>query len=133
MPMGYERGLTLIELMIVVAILGIIAAVAWPAYEREMATQRRSEAIRALSLASNGLERCFADTADYSSCAISTKVTSSLKYYTLALAASAASYTITATPTGVQAGDECGSLTLDQLGQKGRSAASVPVSRCWSE
>lgn len=128
-----EQGLTLIELMVVIAILGIIVAVAWPTYDRQMSSQRRAEGIRALSLASNDLERCFVDTADYQSCTISAAITGGLKNYTLTLdAPNAGSYTLTATPKDNQIGDECGNLTLNQLGQKGRTG-SAPLKRCWAE
>jgi type IV pilus assembly protein PilE len=49
-----------------------------------------------------------------------------LSFYTFALATSAKTYKISATPTGEQAGDSCGTLILDQAGVKSPSTAG-----CW--
>ena len=123
------RGFTLIELMIVVAVVAILAAVAIPSYQNQVQKSRRADAHSALMNAAQAMERCFTRTNTYNGCVI--PGASQDGFYGLALAGvTATTYTIRAVPQGAQSGDPCGTFTLDHLGVRD----TVPVNttdRCW--
>lgn len=130
------KGFTLIELMITVGIIGILAAVAWPLYEKQSIKQRRSDAIVGLTSAALLMDRCYSDNGKYTAGCLTTSL-SPKGYYTLAVnIPNSDSYTLTATPKagGPQTKDaDCTSFTLNQLGQQGYTgAAGSSVKRCWS-
>ena len=138
-----SKGFTLIEIMITIAILGIIAAVAWPSYERYQEKGRRADGISALLQNSANLEKCFLNNnGTYVGCAITSP--SPRQYYSIAAnpALAAESYTLVATPQNAQAGDvECATLTINQLGVKdftttadtGAGEVAGTLRRCWSQ
>jgi len=131
------RGFTLIELMIVVVVAAILAAVAYPSYNNYMASAKRADARATLLEAAQYLEREFTANGNYDagnlvSAGLATLPRDgSTAYYNLALNASGARYTLTAIPTGAMNGDPCGLLTLDQSGQQGVSLASMTAADCW--
>lgn len=134
----HSKGITLIELMIAVAIVAILAAVAYPSYSRYMLTSHRTEAQAALVRVSNLEERYFMDNNSYGSLfdlgltatSAATSLVTENGYYTLRSVVSGATYTLTATATGSQSSDtECGSLSLDSSGHKSSSTASADT--CW--
>lgn len=134
----HNKGITLIELMIAVAIVAILAAVAYPSYSRYMLTSHRTEAQAALVRVSNLEERYFMDNNSYGSLfdlgltatSAATSLATENGYYTLRSVVSGATYTLTATATGSQSSDtECGSLSLDSSGHKSSSTASADT--CW--
>lgn len=63
-----QQGFTLIELMIVVAIIGILAAIALPAYQTYTAKARFTEVVQATSPYKLGVEMCYAETGDLADC-----------------------------------------------------------------
>jgi len=106
-----NSGFTLVELMIVVAIVGIIASIAYPSYDNYVTRSKRSDAMSALMLASQQMERYRSNPPySYNVPALSdvfatqVPVDGGTAYYTLSLVNDAASYTLTATPTGSMSG-----------------------------
>jgi len=115
-----QLGFTLIELCIVVVIVAILAAVAIPSYQKYVRDSRRQEAQQGLLTLSLLMERSFARTGSYP---IATLPSADLPtaYYTFTLDAASSSvstFKMQAAPTGGQSGDSCGTMTLNQAGQK---------------
>ena len=134
-------GFTLIEVMIVVAIVGILAAVAYPSYQEHVRKTKRADAQSALMELAQFMERYYTANGRYLT---STNAAPTLpfteapkdgasKSYDLAFAASsptANSYTLQATPKNSMAGDKCGTLTLTNTGAKGQ-AVGATMADCW--
>ncbi len=135
-------GFTLIELMIVVSILGILAAIALPSYQNHVMRARRAEAKIALMDCSARMERFFAENNTYNTATIAAGnlVTDLLPndqttdgWYTVSISAqNGASYTLQAAPNGTQAANdgECANFTLNNLGARGVSGTGS-VQDCW--
>jgi type IV pilus assembly protein PilE len=124
-------GFTLIELMVVVAIVAIIAALAMPSYTEQVHKSRRADAARAVGQLQLELERWRAEQPTYINCKVTTTpddcsatpatypAAPTSDFYTIAISGtSRTAYTITATPSGTQVGDRCGKLIADLATKK---------------
>ena len=122
------KGMTLIELMIVVVIVGILASIAYPSYRDQMTKTRRSDGQAKLMEIMNAQERYFTNYGSYTA-SIATADPVGLGYadanseegfYTISAAACggglARCVALTATAQGVQASD--GNLTFNSQGVK---------------
>jgi len=115
------RGFTLIELMIAVAILGIIAAIAYPSYLDQVRKSKRSDARSALMQAANRQERFYTTQYEYATTldALGMPAETENEAYTLAVDnGDADGFEITATAQGDQVNDDCTSLTINEIGEK---------------
>lgn len=140
-----NNGFTLIELMIVVAIIAIIAAFAMPSYREHIAATRRAEAGSALLEGAQALERYFSANGKYLvpddsalPAVFPTQVPANgTAYYTIAVAAdvapTASTYTLEATRVdgGLMASDPCGNLRIDQTGARTVDSATKTIAECW--
>lgn len=140
------NGFTLIELMMVVAIIGLLAAIALPQYSDYVVRAKRVEAQGLLLELASFTERFFTETGAYTGVALpfttSPKEGSNTSYnIAFSVAAAATVFTLTATPTGSQSVDtDCGALSLDQAGVKcilaGSKCSNIvdeqdAVGQCW--
>lgn len=130
------RGFTLIELMIVVALVAILAAIAVPAYNDSIRKGRRGQAKADLVELAQVLERHYTVHGSYANdrdgTAYALPITQSPKtgtaHYDIAAVRGGNSFTLTATPQDGQREDDCGALTINQAGTRG---ADGPVERCF--
>lgn len=126
-----QKGFTLIELMIVVAIVGILAAIAYPSYQEYVRRGYRSDARSGLLQAQTWLERAQTATGAYPADIAAALKTVPSQRYVISYAAGGGNYTLTATPQGAQAADKCGNFTLTRGGQRGVSQSTV--AECWGK
>jgi len=133
-----SAGFTLIELMITVAIVGILVSIAYPSYQDSIMKSRRVDAQGALMGFANAMERYYTVNNTYPSAgttgiyAATSPVDGGTAYYNLSISASTSSaYQIQAAPTGAQATDKCGTLTLDQTGVRGFNGTGMTHLDCW--
>lgn len=127
------RGFSLIELMVVVVIVAIITSIAYPAYQDQMQKTRRSDAKSALMDAAAKMERFYTQFGRYTGTIANAGIvaTSPEQYYQIAPSTIAnQTFILRATPQGVQAGDDCGNLDINQAQVKGNSAG-LPQNTCW--
>lgn len=124
----HVQGFTLIELMITVAIVGILASIAYPQYGSYVQKTRRTDGHLALLSEVQTMERCKSTRYSYANCELSRS--SSLEdNYTLTVAKTASAFTITATGQGLQADDtDCKTMTINQLGAR---TPDPDTSDCW--
>ena len=125
--------MTLIELTIVVAVMGILLTLAVPSYQGYMLRVHRSAAIRLLLEASMCQERIHARQGNYDTSLC--QAGSEQKRYRLTYNSpntQGQSYVAIASPKGSQLGDPCGKLLLDQSGARSISAINISVMKCWN-
>ncbi|MFH1493337.1 MAG: type IV pilin protein [Pseudomonadota bacterium] len=129
MPTGQAKGFTLIEVMIVVAIIGILAAVAMPAYTDYVKRGKIQEATSMLADNRIKLEQYFQDNRTYVGAALSTAGT---KYfaYAFTVVPTATAYEITATGDTAQ-GMGGYEYTIDQSNAKTSIADGTVGANCW--
>lgn len=142
--MHRNRGFTLTELLIVVAIIGILTAIAYPSYRESVSKGNRSECEGALVGFAGAMERFFTDNNTYIGAGtVSSNTTGaptiyptqcpldggSATYNLTISAATASTYTLQAAPTGGQANDRCGTLTINS--QNVKTASGGTVADCW--
>jgi type IV pilus assembly protein PilE len=127
-------GFTLIELMIAAAIVAILAGVAWPSYQEYVRRGNRTEAQSVLMDLAQKEQQYFLDARSYATTltALNATVPASVSsnYAAPVFTVSAGtppSFSISMTPSGNQANDSCGTLTIDSAGNKTSSSGS----RCW--
>lgn len=155
---GYQQhGFSLIELMIVVAVIGILAAIAYPSYREHIARSRRADAKTVIQEAAQVLERRYTECSNYNrknDCASAANMgevlpsilTSSpkggtTKWYQMdtnngKTAVTTTTFTLIFKPQGSQATDKCGSFSLTNTGVKTiidtPSGSTATVDDCWN-
>lgn len=128
-----QAGFTLIELMIVVAVVGILSAIAYPSYTEYIRRGHRAEARAGLLQAAQWMERAATATGNYPLTAAfpATLKTVPNNRYDIAAVSDGTTFTLTATPKGAQVGDKCGNYTLTNTGLRGTTAGVV--TECWGK
>lgn len=130
--MNSQKAFTLIELLITIAILGILVAIAYPIYSNHLIKTRRVQASQNLLLISQALEIYHSEHRQYTGAKLNQLtpniIAHQTHYHYTINELTEQSYVLMATPTYKDT--QCGKLTLDQLGEKGHSG-TMSLQTCW--
>lgn len=142
-----QQGFTLVEILVAVAIVGLLAAIAIPSYERYSRKAVRADARNQLMQAAQYMQRFYAASDRYdqdrSGTAVATLMPTTLKrapasgtkLYDLQITATADTFTLKMVRTSGarMASDECGNYTLTSTGARGLESTSggMTVDSCW--
>jgi len=134
-----RRGFTIIELLIVVAVIGVLAAIAMPMYRDYVVRANRSDAIIALTELANLQEKFYSNEFSYTSTIsdLNYPTVSPEGWYQLSVTTGAVvDYTLTATPAGTQDTDDdtCQQFTLNSFGQRAAEdgGGNDTTQECWN-
>ena len=143
MKTNNQRGVTLMELLVVIVVLGILASIAFPSYRQYLIRAQRAEAKTALLQVQANQEKFYLNGNTYTDAVDAdppgglglSDVTETGKYeITVELGDDGQSYTATAAPAsgGGQEDDTlCGSFTVTDTGVRGNEDATLTPAECW--
>ena len=136
-----HNGFSLIELVITVAIIGILVSIAYPSYQDSIIKSRRGDAEGKLMSFANVMERYYTQCNTYPTAVSATSCPAPIPvidpnhtlYYQLSSLTSinGSTYQSKAVPKGTQIADVLGTLTLDQAGNRSCMTGTVITANCW--
>jgi type IV pilus assembly protein PilE len=137
-----DRGFSLLELLVALAIVAVLTAIAVPSYAEYIARSKRFEARAGLLEAAHWMERWRTERGRYDDAASANQPPPDFPWrqippggvpnYTVSVVATAATYRITATATRGMATDVCASLSIDETGQRTFTGDRASAEVCWN-
>ncbi|MGE0351295.1 type IV pilin protein [Hydrogenophaga sp.] len=137
-PEPHQRGFTLIEVMIVVAVVALLASIALPSYQEYIRRTHRAHAQAALIQAAQWMERAATVRGSYP---LTNQIPAELLQaeggrYNVVAASNGVTYTLTAIPTAGQATDPCAAYRINETGRRSQEnvsshTPSLSVDACW--
>lgn len=125
-----SQGFSLIELLVVMALVGMLSSFALPLYHSSQQRAQRTLAKLALMKTAHWLERSASASGNYSTLLPDTVWQTTELRYRVQMQSQANVFVLQAVPLGAQAQDACGSFTLSHLGERGVQNASMTAAQC---
>lgn len=126
-------GFTLLELMIVVAVVAILSAIAYPSYQQYVVKARRTAVAGCLQQHAQTMERYYTTNLSYSGAPNPVCEADLTPFYNVGYVAAPQprTFTVQAVPTARQKDAKCGTLTIDARGVRGKSGTAATAGECW--